>query len=94
MKLHNLVESVSIQYTSVYDEDGEIDYDLVEEAENLVNKCGLHMLRDDEVSDVAISGGKVVGVLYNSMSDYFIENISIFTTTFCPIHCIVGIFYQ
>ena len=68
MKLDDiLIESANIEYTSLHDEDGEVDYEMEESAEALVDSSGLRMLRDDEITDIAVHGGKVVGVLFSAV---------------------------
>ena len=62
-----LIESTDIQYPSLYDEDGEMDYELMNSAEELVNTSGLNMLRDDEITDIAVHDGKVVGVMFSAV---------------------------
>lgn len=67
MKLRHLFEADEIEYTSLYTEEGEIDYQRGEEAEALVKAQGLNMLRDDEITDVALDAGKVVGVMFSAV---------------------------
>ena len=38
--------------------------DVIGQAMGLVERCGMHMLRNDEIKEVAVADGKVVGVLY------------------------------
>lgn len=41
-------------------------YEAMKQAENVVKSAGLNMLRDDEITLVAISSDVIVGVLYQS----------------------------
>lgn len=68
MKLNDiLTEGSSIEYTTLENEDGEFDYERAEAAESLVNASGLSMLRDDEITDIAVDGDKVVGVMFSAV---------------------------
>lgn len=59
-------EYASLQDGEVYGNE-ELDYyELMGQAEALVKQSGLQMLRDDEITDVALDGDTVVGVLYSS----------------------------
>jgi GNAT superfamily N-acetyltransferase len=42
-------------------------YEILNQAENLIKQCGMNMLRDDEITNVAVSGDQVVGVLYYAL---------------------------
>ena len=45
----------------------EMNIELANSAEALVNSSGLNMLRDDEITDVAIQDNKVIGVLFSAV---------------------------
>ena len=65
----------TIQYIPVcQDMDNDMDdgYDIADlrnQAEELVQRCGMHMLRNDEFNAFALNGETVVGVLYSSGTD-------------------------
>jgi len=68
MKLSEILrESSRIEFTTLEDEYGEVDYERAEAAEALVNANGLRMLRDDEITDIALDGDKVVGVMFSAV---------------------------
>jgi GNAT superfamily N-acetyltransferase len=69
MKLNEILTESKIKYITPYDENGEYDYEKASTAEALVSSSGLRMLRNDEITDIALSGDKVVGVLYSSVDD-------------------------
>ena len=51
------------------DETGLDYYDALEQANKIIKSSGLNMLRDDEITVVAISGNVIVGVLWQSMDN-------------------------
>ena len=69
---HNIKEDVSEYIMMPMDEyfiedEGFDYYQILNSAEHLVKNSGMNMLRDDEISYVAIMGEQVIGVLYQAI---------------------------
>ncbi len=67
-EIHNNIEYINvIGYEDDYDDESELDiHDLISQAEKLVHHSGMHMLRDDNFTDLAIIGDSVIGAMYTS----------------------------
>jgi len=65
-KFHESVEYKNVGYDDYYDDESESNDKYIEQAEKLVKLSGMNMLRNDQLSVVAIDEETVVGVMYSN----------------------------